>query len=120
MSDFYSNNNETNNSGDNETNSSTTNGAYSYKKDQINQGESYYQWSPYDDGRKNKKPKKSSGFGAKLGRTAAIAKQVHYVVQSGNAEILSRGGNQTLRSFAKSEERRVFRLAEGMQMVSNP
>ncbi|MBQ5426316.1 MAG: trypsin-like peptidase domain-containing protein [Pseudobutyrivibrio sp.] len=73
MSDFYSNNNETNNSGDNETNSSTTNGAYSYKKDQINQGESYYQWSPYDDGRKNKKPKKSSGFGAKLGRTAAIA-----------------------------------------------
>ena len=73
MSDFYSNNNETNNTGDNETNSSTTNGAYSYKKDQINQGESYYQWSPYDDGRKNKKPKKSSGFGAKLGRTAAIA-----------------------------------------------
>ena len=73
MSDFYSNNNETNNSGDNETNSSTTNGAYSYKKDQINQGESYYQWSPYDDGRKNKKPKKSSSFGAKLGRTAAIA-----------------------------------------------
>jgi serine protease Do len=73
MSDFYSNNNDTNNSGDNETNSSTTNGAYSYKKDQINQGESYYQWSPYDDGRKNKKPKKSSSFGAKLGRTAAIA-----------------------------------------------
>lgn len=73
MSDFYSNNNDTNNMGDNETNSSTTNGAYSYKKDQINQGESYYQWSPYDDGRKNKKPKKSSSFGAKLGRTAAIA-----------------------------------------------
>lgn len=86
MSDFYSNNtnNDTNNSGDtgsytsestntSQTSSSTTNGSYSYKKDEINQGESYYQWSPYDDGRRNKKAKKSSGFGAKLGRTAAIA-----------------------------------------------
>ena len=62
MSDFYNN-------GDNES----KDGSYSYKKDEINQGESYYQWSPYDDGKRNKKNKKKSGFGAKLGRTAAIA-----------------------------------------------
>jgi serine protease Do len=57
MSDFYDNNNS----------------EYSFKKDEINQGESHYQWSPYDDGNKNKKPKKSGGFLAKLGRTAVIA-----------------------------------------------
>ena len=74
MSDFYSNNNGDNGSSTNEsTNTNQTNGSYSYKKDEINQGESYYQWSPYDDGRRNKKAKKSSGFGAKLGKTAAIA-----------------------------------------------
>ena len=74
MSDFYSNNNGDNGSSTNEsTNTNQTNGSYSYKKDEINQGESYYQWSPYDDGRRNKKTKKSSGFGAKLGKTAAIA-----------------------------------------------
>jgi len=65
MSDFYNNDPKKNESG--------TNGNYSYKKDEINQGESYYQWSPYDDGRKSKKSKKSGGFGAKLGKTAAIA-----------------------------------------------
>ena len=47
MSDFYNN-------GSNEP---EKDGSYSYKKDEINQGESYYQWSPYDDG-KNKKTKK--------------------------------------------------------------
>ena len=74
MSDFYSNNNGDNGSSTKEsTNTNQTNGSYSYKKDEINQGESYYQWSPYDDGRRNKKAKKSSGFGAKLGKTAAIA-----------------------------------------------
>ncbi|MCR4830008.1 MAG: trypsin-like peptidase domain-containing protein, partial [Pseudobutyrivibrio sp.] len=62
MSDFYNN-------GSNEP---EKDGAYSYKKDEINQGESYYQWSPYDDG-KNKKTKKSGGFIGKLFRTAAIA-----------------------------------------------
>ena len=65
MSDFYNNGSK-----DNEP---EKNGTYSYKKEEINQGESYYQWSPYDDGRKNKKQKKSGGFGAKLGKTAAIA-----------------------------------------------
>ena len=38
MSDFYNNDPKKNESG--------TNGNYSYKKDEINQGESYYQWSP--------------------------------------------------------------------------
>lgn len=63
MSDFYNNgsNNEQNNSG-----------SYSYKKEEINQGESYYQWSPYDDGNRGKK-KKQSTFGKKLGHAAAIA-----------------------------------------------
>ena len=65
MSDFYNN-------GSNGK-EPENNGTYSYKKDEINQGESYYQWSPYDDGKKNKKPKKSGGFGGKLARTAAIA-----------------------------------------------
>lgn len=62
MSDFFNN-------GSNEP---EKDGAYSYKKDEINQGESYYQWSPYDDG-KNKKTKKSCGFIGKLFRTAVIA-----------------------------------------------
>lgn len=48
-------------------------GSYSYKKDEINQGESYYQWTPYDDGKNKKKNKKSGGFGTKLAKTAAIA-----------------------------------------------
>ena len=65
MSDFYGNNDD--------KMKSENSGTYSYKKEEINQGESYYQWSPYDDGRKNKKPKKSSGFGKKLAKTAAIA-----------------------------------------------
>ena len=65
MSDLY--NGGSNNGPEN------NNGSYSYKKDEINQGESYYQWSPYDNGNKNKKPKKSTGFVAKLGRAAAIA-----------------------------------------------
>lgn len=65
MSDFYNN-------GSNEPDKEKD-VSYSYKKDEINQGESYYQWSPYDDGKKNKKAKKSGGFIGKLGRTAAIA-----------------------------------------------
>ncbi len=66
MSDLYNNGGSNNGPEQN-------NGSYSYKKDEINQGESYYQWSPYDNGNKNKKQKKSTGFGAKLGRAAAIA-----------------------------------------------
>ena len=66
MSDLYNNGGSNNGSENN-------NGSYSYKKDEINQGESYYQWSPYDNGNKNKKPKKTTGFVAKLGRAAAIA-----------------------------------------------
>lgn len=66
MSDLY-NNGGSNNGPEN------NNGSYSYKKDEINQGESYYQWSPYDNGNKNKKQKKSIGFAGKLGRAAAIA-----------------------------------------------
>lgn len=90
MSDFYNNGFGTNESEKSKENgasnygtanngatgygsSSTNNGTYSYKRDEINQGESYYQWTPYDDGRKNKKQKKTGGFGAKLGKTAAIA-----------------------------------------------
>ena len=64
MSDFYNNG---------QGNEQENNGSYSFKKDEINQGESYYQWTPYDDGKKNKKVKKSSSFGKKLGRAAAIA-----------------------------------------------
>ena len=65
MSDFYNNN-------DNDTNENST---YSYKKDEINQGESYYQWTPYDNtaNKKKKKKEKENSFGRKLGRTAAIA-----------------------------------------------
>ena len=65
MSDLY--NGGSNNGPEN------NNGSYSYKKDEINQGESYYQWSPYDNGNKNKKQKKSTGFVGKLGRAVAIA-----------------------------------------------
>ncbi|MDC7278729.1 MULTISPECIES: S1C family serine protease [Pseudobutyrivibrio] len=64
MSDFFnngSNSEEQNNSG-----------SYSYKKEEINQGESFYQWSPYDDGNRVKK-KKTSTLGKKLGNAAAIA-----------------------------------------------
>lgn len=38
-----------------------------------NQSESYYQWTPYDDGRQPRKPKKNRDFPAKLGRAALIA-----------------------------------------------
>ena len=64
MSDLYNNNDSSVKEND---------GSYSYKKDEINQGESYYQWSPYDDGKKTKKTKKPGSFLGKLGRTAAIA-----------------------------------------------
>ena len=66
MSDFFNNNNGS------ETNEQNDSGTYSYKKEQINQGESYYQWSPYDDGNRVKK-KKTKTFGKKLGNAAAIA-----------------------------------------------
>lgn len=63
MSDFYNNgsNDEQNNSG-----------TYSYKKEEINQGESFYQWSPYDDGNRGKK-KKQNSFGKKVGHAVVIA-----------------------------------------------
>lgn len=38
-----------------------------------NQGESFYQWSPYDDGRQPKKPKKEKNFLTKVGQAAVIA-----------------------------------------------
>ena len=37
------------------------------------QGESFYQWTPYDDGRQPKKPKKQKTFLNKIGQTALIA-----------------------------------------------
>ncbi|MCR5416179.1 MAG: trypsin-like peptidase domain-containing protein [Pseudobutyrivibrio sp.] len=81
MSDFYNNGANTNNTNQtnqygtnqNQTGTSTNNGTYSYTKGQINQGESYYQWTPYDDGKKNKKAKKQGGFAGKVGRAAVIA-----------------------------------------------
>ena len=51
MSDYYNNNNGSN------TDEQNNSGTYSYKKEEINQGESYYQWSPYDDGNRIKKKK---------------------------------------------------------------
>lgn len=66
MSDYYNNDN-------NNTNNSNSDGEYSYSKSQINQGESYYQWTPYEEGKKPKKVKKVGGFGKKLGKVAAIA-----------------------------------------------
>lgn len=62
MNEFFNNDN-------NESKDQTT---YSYKKDEINQGESYYQWSPYDDGNRARQKKKTS-LGKKLGNAAAIA-----------------------------------------------
>lgn len=64
MSDFFNN-------GSNSEEQNNT-GSYSYKKEEINQGESFYQWSPYDDGNRVKK-KKTSTLGKKLGNAAAIA-----------------------------------------------
>lgn len=65
MNDYFNNN-------ENSSQEQKDPGTYSYKKDEINQGESYYQWSPYGDAVKPKK-KKTISFGAKLGRAAAIA-----------------------------------------------
>lgn len=64
MSDFYNN--------DNRNTDEQNNSTYSYKKEDINQGESYYQWSPYDDGNRARQKKKKS-FGKKLGNVAAVA-----------------------------------------------
>ncbi len=66
MSDFF------NTGGSSDSNEQKDSGTYSYKKEDINQGESYYQWSPYDDGNRSRRKKKSS-FGQKLGHAAAIA-----------------------------------------------
>ncbi|SHJ28249.1 S1C family serine protease [Pseudobutyrivibrio xylanivorans] len=66
MSDFFNNDNSSN------TEEQNNSGTYSYKKDEINQGESFYQWSPYDDGNRVKK-KKTSTLGKKMGNAAAIA-----------------------------------------------
>ena len=66
MSDYFNNNNGSN------TEEQNNSGTYSYKKDEINQGESFYQWSPYDDGNRARK-KKTKTFGRKLGNAAAIA-----------------------------------------------
>lgn len=64
MSDFF----------DNGTNNSKKpDGEYSYSHSEINQGESYYQWSPYEDNKKKAKKDKKIGFPRKLGRAAAIA-----------------------------------------------
>lgn len=68
MSDFFNNDNNFSGSNKNEQN----NGTYSYKKDEINQGESYYQWTPYDDGNRARQRKKNS-FGKKVGNAAVIA-----------------------------------------------
>ena len=67
MSDFYNNDNNSSN-----TNGQNGAGTYSYKKEDINQGESYYQWSPYDDGNRAR-AKKQPSFGKKLGRATVIA-----------------------------------------------
>ena len=68
MSDFFNNENETNQEQNN------TPGEYAYSGSDINQGESYYQWSPYEASKKKpKKVKKPTGFAGKLGRAAAIA-----------------------------------------------
>lgn len=64
MSDFYNNNSN---------NNSTESGEYSYGRGEINQGESYYQWTPCSDGKKPKKEKKTGGFGKKLAKAACIA-----------------------------------------------
>ena len=64
MSDFYNNNSN---------NNSTESGEYSYGRGEINQGESYYQWTPCSDGKKPKKEKKPGGFGKKLAKAACIA-----------------------------------------------
>ena len=66
MSDYFNNNDDFN------TEEQNNSGTYSYKKEEINQGESFYQWSPYDDGNRVKK-KKTSTLGKKLGNAAAIA-----------------------------------------------
>ncbi len=81
MSDFYNNGfNNQQNSPNNQSGQGTqsndaqgNNSTYSYTKDQINQGESYYQWSPYDDKKKGNKVKKKTGFAGKVGRAAVIA-----------------------------------------------
>ncbi len=67
MSDFYNNNNGNNTDFNGQQNA----GTYSYKKEDINQGESYYQWSPYDDGNRVRQ-KKQTSFGKKIGRAAVI------------------------------------------------
>ncbi|MCR4568537.1 MAG: trypsin-like peptidase domain-containing protein [Pseudobutyrivibrio sp.] len=66
MSDIFNGSND----GSNEPKSA---GTYSYTKDEINQGESHYQWTPYDDGLKRRKFKRQDGFVAKIFRTAALA-----------------------------------------------
>ncbi|SDB53262.1 serine protease Do [Pseudobutyrivibrio sp. YE44] len=68
MSDFY--NNDHNGNGSDFTGQQNA-GTYSYKKEDINQGESYYQWSPYDDGNRARQ-KKQPSFGKKIGRAAII------------------------------------------------
>lgn len=65
MSDFFDN--------DNKTTNNQSNGEYSYSRNEINQGESYYQWSPYEDKNKKNSQKKEKGFGAKVARAAVIA-----------------------------------------------
>ncbi len=74
MSDLFNNGMNENQDSQQTTQSTEGNtGTYSYKKEEINQGESYYQWTPYNETKKNKKEKKPTGFAAKLGRVAVIA-----------------------------------------------
>ena len=119
MSDLY--NGGSNNGPEN------NNGSYSYKKDEINQGESYYQWSPYDNGNKNKKQKKSTGFAAKLGRAAAIAlvfgliagTAFQSVVYVSNKFLPMNGSAETAIESTETEEKTDSKSATAISTTSN-
>ena len=75
MSDFFNNDGfggDSNSNNGSSTEDVSNSGTYSYKKEEINQGESYYQWSPYDDGNRAKK-RKTKTLGNKIGNTVVIA-----------------------------------------------
>ncbi|MCR4694720.1 MAG: trypsin-like peptidase domain-containing protein [Pseudobutyrivibrio sp.] len=63
MSDFFND--------DFDRDQKKTDSNYSYKGSEINQGESYYQWTPYED--KKKKVKKPAGFGKRVWHAAVVA-----------------------------------------------
>ena len=119
MSDLYN--------GGSNNGSENNNGSYSYKKDEINQGESYYQWSPYDNGNKNKKQKKSTGFAAKLGRAAAIAlvfgliagTAFQSVVYVSNKFLPMNGSAETAIESTETEEKTDSKSATAISTTSN-